>query len=450
MADREAHRRNSCHMNKGTENGAKRLRLGRKTSGVTAQAHKRNSEQKRKLSRERNMRLRKRSTGSRVRVRADDYVELPRNYRDKVVYDACGTTEALGQVAVRAADAEGAVWGSEASSDFEFDMSMPSTDEEDGEEHEPWQGEGPGEAAAEDGSAIPELDLNELIVLANQLVRNSPPSVTNGGRVGSGRSSVANVHIRFPLIRTIHEARDVIMQYERLSGGRAGTGAGGEAGEGAGEGGDGAETTAGDRAGRDGEVVWDSIVQDYSGISISGTRAYEAAAAAAAGADEAGENVNVNVNLDNNVNLENMHRQPVWLELAGLATVTMFMFAVYRLVTNLVSISAFSENVVGDVVGFVEYINDKTYYKHVSHPTDHTSLIYKFGLIIKREMPYLPDTVWLVLTVVAFSAYTVLTSGVVLTSMLFATMCLTMCVVLRWRHLGDFILRVVDNGERCL
>ena len=410
------------------------------------------------------MRLRKLSTGTRVRVRADDYIELPRNYRDKVVYDASGPAERLGRVIGGTAEVDGGAWGleSDASSDFEYDISMPSTYDEGEEEH----GEEHGEEHEEDGSAIPELDLNELIILANQIVRNSPPSVINGGsggsgggfssgvasgaaggRDGGGRSNVANVHVRFPLIRTINEARDVIMQYERLSGGWTGTGGATEATAGAED----AEPVD-ERVpvpSRDGEIIWDSIVQDYSGISISGTRAYETTPATMTD-ETAGPGVNVNVNLDNNVNLENMHRQPVWLELAGLATVTMFMFAVYRLVTNLVSISAFSENVVGDVVGFIEYINDKTYYKHVSHPTEHTSLIYKFGLIIKREMPYLPDTIWLVLTVLAFSAYTVLTSGVVLTSMLFATMCLTMCVVLRWRHLGDFILRVVDNGERCL
>lgn len=408
--------------------------------------------------------MRKLSTGTRVRVRADDYIELPRNYRDKVVYDASGPAERLGRVIGGTAEVDGGAWGleSDASSDFEYDISMPSTYDEGEEEH----GEEHGEEHEEDGSAIPELDLNELIILANQIVRNSPPSVINGGsggsgggfssgvasgaaggRDGGGRSNVANVHVRFPLIRTINEARDVIMQYERLSGGWTGTGGATEATAGAED----AEPVD-ERVpvpSRDGEIIWDSIVQDYSGISISGTRAYETTPATMTD-ETAGPGVNVNVNLDNNVNLENMHRQPVWLELAGLATVTMFMFAVYRLVTNLVSISAFSENVVGDVVGFIEYINDKTYYKHVSHPTEHTSLIYKFGLIIKREMPYLPDTIWLVLTVLAFSAYTVLTSGVVLTSMLFATMCLTMCVVLRWRHLGDFILRVVDNGERCL
>lgn len=409
------------------------------------------------------MRLRRLGRGSQIRLRADDFVELPRNYTDAVIYDAAAAgrggdgdgkeeEEELRQECACGSDAE-------ASTDFEFDISMPGTDDDDDDEEEQ---EGGDEEEGHSGSAIPELDLNELIILANQLVRNSPPTVasvatgvaaTASGEAGGSGSTVANVHIRFPLIRTINEARDVIMHYERLHG--RSTGINGRVDDGRDAGGDGdgdrdggsIEEGAGDHG-----IVWDSIVQDYSGISISGTRAYDASTGGGGGGGAggaAGVN-NVNVNLNSNVNVENMHRQPVWLELAGLATVTMFMFAVYRLVTNLVSISAFSENVVGDVVTFVEYVNDKTYYKHVSHPVENTSLIYKFGLIIKQEMPYLPDTIWLVLTVLAFSAYTVLTSGVVLTSMLFATMCLTMCVVLRWRHLGDFILRVVDNGERCL
>lgn len=400
-----------------------------------------------------NMRLRRRSIRS---LRVDDGVELPRNYTDNIIYDSfiqdnnvnsnyignISNINNINNINKNNYSYNNQQNGSDSDYEFEFDISMPSEEIED-------------DNLSDENTTIPELDINELIILANQLVRNSPPSLTsiNSNIVGesgnSVNSDVSNVHIRFPLIRSINEARDVILQYERLNGSSSPYNS-------RNSGLDHRNTSniSSDNNNNNNiiinnnNIIWDSITQDYSGISMSGTRRSE-------NRSELEENntFNINVNLDNNMDVENLHRQPVWLELAGLFIVTMFMFAVYRLVTNLVSISAFSENVVGDVIKFVEYVNDKEYYK-IPNPdiisTEGTSLVYKFALIIKKEMPYLPDTLWMTLTVFAFSFYTIFTSGVVLTSMLFATMCLTMCVVLRWRHLSDFILRVLDNGEHCL
>jgi len=48
-------------------------------------------------------------------------------------------------------------------------------------------------------------------------------------------------------------------------------------------------------------------------------------------------------------------------------------------------------------------------------------------------------------TVLCFSIYTIFTSGIVLTSILFATMCFTMCVLIRWRYVGNFMMRLLHS-----
>ena len=128
----------------------------------------------------------------------------------------------------------------------------------------------------------------------------------------------------------------------------------------------------------------------------------------------------------------------------------MLLFCIYRLITNLVSISAYSDNVFNDVLDFVEFINSETYYTPYILQSSKSTLIHKFALIIKHELPNLPDTLWLVLTVLSFSTYTVLTSGIVMTSILFSLMCLTMCIVVRWKNLVEFFIRIFDDGEQCV
>lgn len=271
-------------------------------------------------------------------------------------------------------------------------------------------------------TAIPELDINEIIQLANQIINNNHIPTTSSGTTEND----SNIHIRFPLIRSINEARDIILRHEQQRADDNNT------------------NNNNSLSVSNDDIIWNSIIEDESGISISGTRRQH-----------------VETNEENIRNMEDVHihRQPVWLEIAGLITVTMFMFAVYRLVTTLVAISAFSDNVLQDVIEFVDYVNEKTYYTEYATTTatitkdlststitpESTTLIKKFAMIIKKEMPYLPDTIWLAITVAIFSGYTIFTSGIVLTSMLFSMMCLSMCCVIRWRHLGDFIVRVINE-----
>ena len=259
-------------------------------------------------------------------------------------------------------------------------------------------------------SQIPEVDINELIALANELVHATPTLI----------SRPSFQHSR---ISTAAEARDVILRYERGSSSDA--------------------------------LTWNDLVHNYTGLSLPGSRTPSARTRMPNTPSRTPTRTGVQEHLPTATSEthtlhppERSRRQPLLLELAGLVTVTMFMFAIYRLVTNLVAISAFSDNVLGDVLSFVDYINEGTYYKNPEE--GHSTLIHKFAVIIKEELPHLPDTLWLVLTVLAFTTYTVVTSGVVLTSMLFAMMCVTMCVVLRWRHLGDFIVKVFDRGEHCV
>lgn len=231
---------------------------------------------------------------------------------------------------------------------------------------------------------IPEFNVNELIDLANELVENN--SGTNLSRIEGA------VRVRFPLVTSVNEARDIILSHERTGG------------------------------------IYNN---DNDGINpiLDTTQ---------------GDTPNMHDVLEETVPTSNTHRQPMWLELAGIGTVTMFLFAVYRLVTTLVSISAYSENVFTDVFEFVNYINEKGYHGS-NNVTMNNTLIYKFSNIFKDELPFLPDTLWMMITLSSFSIYTLFTSGIVLISMLFSAMCLSVCCIVRWKHLGDFIIRVYET-----
>lgn len=302
------------------------------------------------------------------------------------------------------------VTDSESESEFELESDDSQSDNNNEDE---------SSVSLASSTTIPELNINEIIQLANQIINNNHIPTTSSNTTEND----PNIHIRFPLIRSINEARDTILQHEQQRTDHILN-----------------DNTSSHLNGINDDIIWNSIVEDESGISISGTLRQHSET-------DGDESI---------PNMEDIHtpRQPVWLEIAGLITVTMFMFVVYRLVTVLVAMSAFSDNVLQDVIEFVDYVNEKSYYtEHAAEITndllsstvtpESDTLIKKFAIIIKREMPYLPDTIWLTITVTIFSGYTIFTSGVILTSLLFSVMCLSMCCVIRWRHLGDFIMRVI-------
>ncbi|TID30381.1 hypothetical protein CANINC_001083 [Pichia inconspicua] len=232
-------------------------------------------------------------------------------------------------------------------------------------------------------SSIPEFDVGELIDLTNQLVANDD--------LARNDSSVRH---RFVQVRSVNEARDIILNHERT---------GSINGE---------DMSIDDNISNEtNRVIPSTIPTDESG-GIPSIRS---------------------------------QRQPMWLELTGLATVVIFLIAVYRLVSALVSISAFSENAINDVFEYVNYINERGYYDSTSNVSAGDSLIFKFSNIIKEEMPYLPDTIWMAVTLISFSIYTLFTSSIVFTSMMFSAMCLSVCCIVRWKHLADFVMNVFET-----
>lgn len=244
-------------------------------------------------------------------------------------------------------------------------------------------------------SSIPEFNVTELIDMANQLVANDDES-----------GNVTSIDRRVSLqIQSVDEARDIILNHERTGSVNLGTSVNNEfANEGRSEG---------------------TLVEE----TIRTIPPFMAT-------DE----------LSNGIPpIGGTQRQPMWLELTGLATVVIFLIAVYRLVAALVSLSAFSENAINDVFEYVNYINERGYYDTNSNVSAGDTLIFKFSSIIKEEMPYLPDTIWMAVTLSSFSIYTLFTSSVVFTSMMFSAMCLSVCCIVRWKHLADFVMNVFET-----
>lgn len=232
-------------------------------------------------------------------------------------------------------------------------------------------------------SSIPEFDVGELIDLANQLVANDD--------LAGNDSSVRH---RFVQVRSVNEARDIILNHERT----------------------------GSINGEDMSI--DDNISNETNRVIPST---------------------IPTDESSGIPLIRSQRQPMWLELTGLATVVIFLIAVYRLVSALVSLSAFSENAINDVFEYVNYINERGYYDSTSNVSAGDSLIFKFSNIIKEEMPYLPDTIWMAVTLISFSIYTLFTSSIVFTSMMFSAMCLSVCCIVRWKHLADFVMNVFET-----
>lgn len=138
-------------------------------------------------------------------------------------------------------------------------------------------------------------------------------------------------------------------------------------------------------------------------------------------------------------NIEHV-RRPLWFEVIGLIIVTLFLLGVYWLVLSLVLISSFSRDFFKDIFDFVDTVNKGNYSFIDPH-----SLINKFAIIIKTEIPNLPDTLWMVITLVVFATYIVMTTIILILSMMFSLMCLSMCCVSRWRYLGEFFMRLVES-----
>lgn len=357
-----------------------------------------------------------------ARLRGDDWVELPRSYQDADVYESeeemgnevtdAGITECI--MAENEKDRNGRAEGNGAQS----------------------------QAGSEDAeTVIPELDINELIQLANQLVRDTTSGV-GVDNSASGSDEVSNVRIRLPLVTTMSQARHVILQYERMQD----------------------SNRLNSSSAEMNRIIWESIIQDDSGLSISGTRMNNSSTnndGAHGASDNDAVEHGATGETDHRADLHHHHphhhqsdgndriraigRRPTLLEVMGLLVVTIFFFAVFQLVSWFVAISAFSDNVFQDVSNFVEYVNEETYYIENEHRFVNTSLVQKFALVIKKEMPYLPDTLWLVLTLVVFTTYTLFTSGIIFTTIFFSTMYLFICCAVRWRNLLDFIVQVIGD-----
>ncbi|VEU19947.1 DEKNAAC100063 [Brettanomyces naardenensis] len=279
---------------------------------------------------------------------------------------------------------------------------------------------------ANDGDTIPEVNVQDIIDLANQIVRSS-----------SSSDDDATIRFRFPSTPNAMQtelAREIIIQHE-------------------------IQTNGDDNDGSDGSNNSRYYVHrvrdphDSHSVTVRFARTGEPIsegqfAAAGPGFGRA-----------------NLNGRPFWMELADFVTVTMFLVVIFRLIRNALSVTSFSTDILQDTFEFIDFVRDNetesaansaTKSRNGTNPNNSTSaaasssLIMKFGNVVEKEFPGLGNSWKVILTIATFYPYTIVSSGLLIASFIFSIFCLALSIGKRWHSIQEFFVSIVKNGEDCV
>ncbi|GMG30543.1 unnamed protein product [Ambrosiozyma monospora] len=361
-------------------------------------------------------------------TRSQDLVELPDDYNgsDEESIDLNNFD-----------DEEGETTTSEDEEDTESDYELEFTSS-DGDQFE-----------------IPQVDIQEMIALANELLRDNNDNNNNNRRTGDNdtREAGRSVSIRFPVMRNqrnLELARAIIEEHERLN-----------------------------RVNNNGNgTATGTLVEDYRG-NLELHR-------------QLANNINGNNNNNNNNNNiraqegnENGDNRPFWMKLVDSITITLFPLVIMRIIRCVLSISSFSLDVMQDTFDFIDFMQEAIpnatqtvveiteeaavgvvsgIVTNGSTATNDTfvnaagtaaqtatsSLIMKFGMIIMDELPNLNNNIKIALTLTTFYLYTTGFGLFMITSFAFLILCLVFSLGKRWHSVERFVVSIIMDGEECI
>lgn len=300
--------------------------------------------------------------------------------------------------------------------------------------------------SSESSEHIPEVSVQDMVDLASEIVRG----MTNEGD--------RTVRFRFPQGRSgmdLQTAREIIVQHEQNA--RAGRNTGSNVHHDLGEGHGIGENYYVHRVNENGE-------EDPSTLRVTFGDPHNHGQNATGG--------------------EGRGIRPFWLELADFITVTLFLIVLLRLIRNALSVTSFSTDILQDTFDFVDQVRReavKVTSGNVSSAGENistgplvanatgtnittnnvvvnstmiaknrSSLIMKFGTVIHQTFPHMGPSLQVFFTVATFYAYTVMSSGFLICSLVFSMFCLVLSIGKRWQGIRQFVVSVLRDGSQCI
>ncbi|GME76755.1 unnamed protein product [Ambrosiozyma monospora] len=337
--------------------------------------------------------------------------------------------------------------------DFDDEEDETTSSEEQGDDESEYE----LEFTSSDGDQfeIPQVDIQEMIALANELLRDNNDSNNNNNAHNNDNDTGEadrSVSIRFPVMRNqrnLELARAIIEEHERLN-----------------------------RVNNNGNgTAADTLVAGYHG-NLELHR-------------QLANNLNRN-NINNNNNNRrpregngNGDNRPFWMKLVDSITITLFPLVLMRIIRCVLSISSFSLDVMQDTFDFIDFMQEAIpnatqtvvettegaaaevvsgIVTNGSIATNDTlanaagtaaqtatsSLIMKFGMIIMEELPNLNNNIKIALTLTTFYLYTTGFGLFMITSFAFLILCLVFSLGKRWHSVERFVVSIIMDGEECI